>query len=564
MKLVLARPFFRPLLSLLAAISLLACSSGDTASDDSIESGACSGVLAGDLVITEVMANPPGEDRGFEYFEVYNAASAPIDLAGLTLAYSLPDGSAEETHEVTELTVVAGDYVALGSAESDALPVFMDYGFDNDLGSLRNAGAVLALRCGETEVDRIEYPSVEGEDGVAWGLDGAVAPDHIANDDGANFCLATTEFAEGMLGSPGEANEDCNPVLFDACTEAGRERTVVLPAAGDLVITEFMAAPAGADDGEEWFEVYAARDVDLNGLVVGRDAGAAELTIDDSACLPLAAGDYAVFAHDETANGGLAQVIWTFDFALVPDRLLYIGIGNQVLDQITTAPVAPNASTALDPDMLDPTANDDPSVWSSCSAPYGPGENSGTPGASNASCGGGVVEGTCLDGSHRRAIVPPQPGQIRITEAMANPQGLDRLGEWFEIQALADFDLNGLGFNEDDTDEIAFTIDGDDCMPVASGDLVLLARNAMPAMNGGLPPVDHVFAFDLNNGNGRLFVLQGDALLDQFAYGNATEGRARQLDPQTEVICNATTAFPPPDGAQTGTPGAVNESCPLE
>src|SRR6266545_3790864 len=213
----------------LAPILVCACSSGggDDAGDDDAgtPSGDCSGMLAGDLVITEVMANPAGEDRGNEYFEIYNASSAAADLAGLTLAYSLVDSpDEEETHEVGELSIAAGEYKVLGGADADALPGFVDYGFGNDLGTLRNAGAVLALRCGDVEVDRTEYPSAEGEDGVSWGLDGAATPDYLANDTIANFCPATIEFAAGMFGSPGAANEPCHPVVAGTCTDGGNER----------------------------------------------------------------------------------------------------------------------------------------------------------------------------------------------------------------------------------------------------------------------------------------------------------------------------------------------------
>jgi hypothetical protein len=179
---------------LLAASLLFACSSGegDDDDDDAPDDGStdCSSLVVGDLVITEVMANPAGEDRGSEYFEIYNATSGSVDLDSLALVYSLADGSNEETHDVDDLVIEAGAYLALGTATPDDLPDFIDYGFGNDLGTLRNAGAALALRCGDTEVDRTVYPTAEGEDGVAWVLDGAAAPNHLANDDVANYCLA--------------------------------------------------------------------------------------------------------------------------------------------------------------------------------------------------------------------------------------------------------------------------------------------------------------------------------------------------------------------------------------
>ena len=441
------------LASLLLPISLLACSSGDDAgdADDADGSGVdCGSLLAGDLVITEIMANPAGEDRGSEYFEIYNASSEAIDLDGLTLVYSLADGSNEKTHDVDDLVIEPGDYLVLGTAEADALRDYMDYGFGNDLGSLRNAGAALALRCDETEIDRTEYPSAEGQDGVASILDGEGTPDFIANDDVENYCSATTEFSPGLFGSPGEANESCNPIVGGGgtCLEGDGERDIVVPEVGDLVITEFMASPEGSDDTNEWFEIYATTDVDLNGLTAGRTSDDLASLVDGEDCLRLAAGQYAVFAKSavEGENGGVADVVAEFNFALVPAGSIVLGVGEAVLDEIAWTSVANGASTALDPAQLDPTANDDEANWVTCAAEYGDAElgNRGTPGASNDACGGGPIGDTCNDGGTDRDAVRPVVGDLVITEFMASPDGSDDTNEWFEVLALQPVDLQGL------------------------------------------------------------------------------------------------------------------------
>ena len=56
-------------------------------------------LVAGDLVITEVFADskaPPGgagTDEGKEWFEIYNAADRPLELEGMTIVHSRPDGA---------------------------------------------------------------------------------------------------------------------------------------------------------------------------------------------------------------------------------------------------------------------------------------------------------------------------------------------------------------------------------------------------------------------------------------------------------------------------------------
>src|SRR6188508_2566383 len=93
----------------LCSLALAACGGGGGGSD-----GECSGnILPGDLVITEVMANPAGPDTGQEWFEIYNASSAAVDLSGLTLEYHKSDGSEQHSHVMDEIVIEPGDYVVV-------------------------------------------------------------------------------------------------------------------------------------------------------------------------------------------------------------------------------------------------------------------------------------------------------------------------------------------------------------------------------------------------------------------------------------------------------------------
>ena len=573
------------LASLLLPLTLLACSSGDDDgdADDATDGDGvdCGSLVAGDLVITEIMANPAGEDRGSEYFEVYNASSGAIDLDGLTLVYSLADGSNEKTHDVDALSIEPGDYLVLGTADADALPDFMDYGFGNDLGALRNAGAALALRCDETEIDRTEYPSAEGKDGVASILDGEAGPDYTANDDLENFCDATTEFATGLFGSPGEANESCNPIVGGGgtCVDGDGERDIVVPAVGDLVITEFMASPGGSDDTNEWFEIVATADVDLNGLTAGRTADGLSPLIEGDDCLRVTAGQYVVFARsaDEGANGGVADVVAEFGFSLVPAGSIVIGVGEAVLDEVTWTSVVDSSSTALDPEQLDPTANDDEANWVTCAADYGDPKlgNTGTPGASNEACGGGPIGDTCNDGGSERDAVRPVVGDLVITEFMASPDGSDDTNEWFEVVALQAVDLQGLVAGTT-AEGMTSLVDGPDCVPVEAGEIVLFAKSDVTAENGGLPAVTATFGFALaapNTANPirSMFLGIGDTVLDAVTYTAVTASTSTALDPtlldpeenddESNWIACSGVPYGDEDLANSGTPGAVNDAC---
>src|SRR5262245_17962658 len=144
------------LISLSAGMALAAsgCGPGDDSGDS------CSGLLAGDLVITEVLADydapagASGSDEGHEWFEIYNASAGPIELAGLTLEHGRPTDVDPKRHVMRAITIPANGYMVLGNVLDDLKPDHVDYGYANDLGDLFNTdGGRLALRCGTTIVD---------------------------------------------------------------------------------------------------------------------------------------------------------------------------------------------------------------------------------------------------------------------------------------------------------------------------------------------------------------------------------------------------------------------------
>src|SRR5262245_42979146 len=149
-------------------------------------------ILPGDLVITEVFPDfkaPPGgtgTDTGKEWFEVYNASDRPIQLQGLTITHSRPDGSKGNSHAMADVTIAPGQYRVLGNSTPDLLPAYVDYGYSADLGDLFNTdGGKIALLCGSTEIDNAIYDTVK--EGHSRELTSAQPPDYTLNDDQANW-----------------------------------------------------------------------------------------------------------------------------------------------------------------------------------------------------------------------------------------------------------------------------------------------------------------------------------------------------------------------------------------
>jgi hypothetical protein len=166
------------------------------------------------------------------------------------------------------------------------------------------------------------------------------------------------------------------------------------PRPGDLVITEFMADPkASADSVGEWVEVYALRDVDLNGVSLANEGTGRALLEGSARCLELPAGTFAVLARvaESSVNGGLPPPLGTFAFGLsntAEAHALRLSLDGTLLDEVrwTGAPVA-GVSRQLDSSKKDALHND--VAESFCLTPEGVGYGSGdrgTPGAENRPC----------------------------------------------------------------------------------------------------------------------------------------------------------------------------------
>ncbi len=537
--------------------------------------GACKDTLApGDLVITEVFAQPA--TTGAEWFEIYNAAERPVELEGLTITHSRPDGSMAHQHVMAEIVIAPEQYFTLGNTPNNQVPPYVDYGYDTDLGGFFNTGGgELTLACGETQIDAAGYDDVKP--GHSRELTAAQPPDFTVNDDQANWCQSDdTEFVSGNFGTPGQDN-DCTPLVAGQCNDSGTMRDVVAPVIGDLVITELMPSPSKVPDAVgEWFEAAVIHDVDLNGLGLDR-AGDSALpdVIAASDCIHVTAGSYLVFAKsvDATMNGGLPAVSGVFKFAMIAGSTASPGSvqlvsGGAVIDEVTYTHSSNGTSLQLDPTLIDPIANDNESNFCNAVSNYGLGDL-GTPGAPNASCML-VAPGTCNDGGTPRAIVKPVIGQLVISEIMPNPK-VEPAEEWFEITntGATAFDLNALALDRAGDTRAPDVITAADCKSIAPGGFALFARSNDPAANGMLPTVDATFGFTMPNTAGDVQVLDGTTVLDAVTWAKSTDGISSQLSPaqltttandSAANFCPGTTPYG--DGMNQGTPKAANLPCP--
>jgi hypothetical protein len=561
----------------------------------------CARRLAGDLVVTEFMADPQDSDTGKQYIELYNTTAADIELDGLSLFQSLSDGSREKATVLSGARVPGRGYFVLGDIASNAVikPSYLDYGYATRLGALRHVAGRLGVRCGTKLIDSVSYPTVAS--GHARELDGALPPDSARSALDQNWCnemqaLAELPPAGENFGTPGTANSVCAEVTTaGTCVDAmlGEARAIQAPAPGDLLISEVMAAPAAVSQAAgEWFELYARADVDLNGLTVR--SGTSLAVLSGASCLHVASGSYAVLARnsDPRLNAGLPEAMVTVDVMLRDDSsFLSISSGDTALDEVRWTAAKKGVAWQLSSSALNAAPEQRVNAFCSASRVYGQGDK-GSPGAPNDVCAqpipdqgdagsqsltdAGAVASTCLDSinGQPRDSVRPRVGDLLITEVLPAPTtGNGGPGEWFEVLANADLDLNGLLLSNESGSGAELTNPA--CLSVKAGEWLLFARGADAAKNGGLPPVTATFSFALADAMSatqpeRAVVLGFDGSeLDRATWTKSTRGtsvqRARNelgataSDTSTWCLSPSTTTF---GAGDRGTPAAPNLGCP--
>jgi len=497
----------------------------------------CDEWTPGDVVITEVHANPDGSDGDREYVELFNASGALLSLDGLTLVASRSDGASPKTHRFIGTSIDAGSYLVIGNAPIDSLPEHVDYSYGNALGNLRNSDAILLVRCGEMLIDEVSYERTV--DGRALELDGGQPPHHGLNDEANHWCASS--------GTPGAANNPCEVVrLAGTCVEGGAGRAIRSPAAGGVRITEWMANPEGADADFEWVEALFEAEVDLNGFQLGPAPDALKAVVDQEPCFPVGAGARVVFGASPAAAPRVDADLG-FSLGNSDARSIVVGADGVVLHRVDYEGTVEGTAWQVDPNgEVCLALREDEYIAG----------NFGTPGQANPTCPPVLGPGMCFDHGAPRAIRSPGKGGAQITEWMANPSSVgNREGEWVEVRFDDAVDLNGLVLS--DLTSKPTTIEDEDCLPVQAGTHVVFARNLNPAENGGIEGVDAELLLSLNNSDEVITLSVDNQVLDSVTYEESKAGVATQVDEDGNV-CDAVHEYGDGD---VGTPGSANPWC---
>ncbi len=549
---------------------------------DPATTGAACDVGPGDLVISEIMPNPDGDEQSLEWIEIYNAAGDERLLDRMVISVA---GSGDaKTHSLLGggHTLAAGAYFVMGNGPV-SLP-YVDYSYGSL--SLNNEGGTVALSCAGKVVDEAKYGVNAGVGAPtaahSLSFDGSATPSASLNDEPGYWCDGASPYDATNFGTPGATNDACG---LAGCQDGNSTRDPVDPKPGELVLSELFANAVGADTDKEWLELYVAADhaVDLNGIelevaTVGSTTSPKTYRVLSQACVQAAPGDYVVLGavKDPLLNGGVPVDLELpgLTFANSSEIDVAVRLRGSLIDSARFPVSEEGSSQRLDDGKRSATANDDIEVYCTA-APEQTGyfEGVGTPGEPNDLCG--TV--TCRDGASVRDTRRPDAGRLVITELYVNPPGGDNWRDWLEVWVTAGqgFDLNGLWLRSHSTSSSSasdWQVKSTTCLTVAPESYAVIAGTGAAAE--GVKP-----AAEISEGSSGMFVSSseqvmriesGSTLIDEVTYpAQSSEGKSWQLtagvltasDNDTAKWCAATTASNGFTGGN-GSPGADNEACP--
>jgi lamin tail-like protein len=156
---------------------------------------------AGEVVVTEALVNPAGQDTGREWIEIANRSNDALDLSNLHIA----DANAVDVAAPAGILAAGGRLVLGQSADpskNGGAPITVAYGTRF---GLNNDGEQIAICVGACATGVVV-------DSVGWQTLGAAYDGHAAVFDRAanRVCPATQPFGTGGdCGTPGGADDAC-------------------------------------------------------------------------------------------------------------------------------------------------------------------------------------------------------------------------------------------------------------------------------------------------------------------------------------------------------------------
>lgn len=166
----------------------------------------------GDVIVVEFIQNPAavGDGDG-EWFEVFNTTAGAIDMNGWTIQDA--DTDSHVIDNGGPLMIAAGGRLVFGNNAVSGVNggVTVDYQYSGVF--LGNGTDEIELLDGAMNLqDAVNYDNgatFPDGNGASASFDPSVSQDETTNNDGANWCLSTSVYGDGDLGTPGAVNDSC-------------------------------------------------------------------------------------------------------------------------------------------------------------------------------------------------------------------------------------------------------------------------------------------------------------------------------------------------------------------
>ncbi len=203
-------------------------------------------VSVGDIVVTEIMADPSGTENQREWFELYNTTGRTIDIDGFTFS---DDGvDAFTVNNSGPLNISSSSYIVLARNGDSAVNggVTVDYVYAGM--ALSNTIDEVIVSAGGLVIDRVAYDggmSYPRAPGYSLSLDPLLL-NATGNDTGGNWCLPTSQLAGGDFGTPALPNDSClditPPQVVHTPIQDGQQADITI--AVNAVVTDDTAVGA--------------------------------------------------------------------------------------------------------------------------------------------------------------------------------------------------------------------------------------------------------------------------------------------------------------------------------
>ena len=314
----------------------------------------------GDLIVTEVYADPSGSDANKEWLELLSQSDRSLDLNKVAIRVTKTDTGSASTFSIESDTcesIKPTERHVIGASPDPAVNGGVGVDLTLDGFSLYNGSELLIeILHLDTVVSTAIVPA--SEEAASWSLVESAEAE-------ASWCLSRANgFFEGA-GTPGLGNT-CGATCYD--TDAELWRVTREPAAGDLIVSEILADPEGADTGKEFIELYNPRTetFDLNGVVLTLTANEVDATprsflIGGESCAAITPGDYRVLAAqiDTTLNGGLRDVVPVLGLTILNSKSLSVALDGAVkIDEAVVPEAESGQSWQLRPQQVSDGTNE--------------------------------------------------------------------------------------------------------------------------------------------------------------------------------------------------------------